>query len=97
MGKGIRLTGKGDLHVQNGHLVVGETLLQDTLIVLQLNQGELKEDPLLGPNLSRFIRGQKNRSDIERAIKIHLARAGISHEGVKHELNLILNNDEESN
>lgn len=97
MGRGILITAKGDLAIANGHLVVGDTLLQDTSIVLGMNQGELKEDPLLGPNLLSYTRGNKNVSDMERVIKIHLSRAGIGHEEVKHKLNIILNNHEESN
>lgn len=88
--KGLTLTEEGDLNVAGGHLVVGDSLLQDTSVVLQLNQGELKEDPLLGPGLLRLIRGKADSAEAERLVKIHLSRARISYEEVKNKLNMVL-------
>lgn len=95
--KGIVLTGDGDLAVTNGHLQIGDTLLQDASLILGLTQGDLKEDPLCGANLLRHIRGQADRTAIERTVKIQLERAGIDYEEVKEQLTLKLNNHEESN
>lgn len=89
--KGLVVTTDGDLNVTGRHLVVGDTLLQDASVVLQLKQGELKEDPLLGPNLLRLLRGKADKTEIERLVKIHLSRAGISYEDVKSKLEIILN------
>lgn len=93
--KGLILTTDGDLNVISKHLIVGDTLLQDASIVVQLKQGELKEDPLLGPNLLRLLRGKANKNETERLVKIHLSRAGISYEEVKSKLEIILNNHED--
>lgn len=71
-------------------MALGQTMIQDTYIVLKLNQGELKEDPVLGPNLITFIRGAKNKVAIEKQLKIHLTRAGIDYERVKNEINTVL-------
>lgn len=71
-------------------LMIGDTLIQNASIVLELNQGELKEDPLLGPNLQRFIRGKSNQQAVERQIKIHLIRAGIDYEELKDRMNINL-------
>jgi len=71
-----------------GGLVIGDTILQDTAIVLGLNQGELKEDPLLGPNLTALIRSKADKVKIERAIKVHLERAGIDYQQVKNSISL---------
>lgn len=92
--KGLVLTTDGDLNVIGKHLVVGDTLLQDASIVLQLKQGELKEDPLLGPNLLRMLRGKADKTEIERLVKIHLSRGRISYEEVKSKLEIKLNDHE---
>lgn len=92
--KGLILTTDGDFNVIGRHLAVGDTLLQDASVVLQLKQGELKEDPLLGPNLLRLLRGKSDKNETERLVKIHLSRAGISYEEVKSKLEIILKNHE---
>lgn len=81
------------MNVVNKHLVISDTLLQDASIALQLKQGELKEDPLLGPNLVRLIRSKVDRVEIERLVKIHLSRAGIEYEDIKSKLNIKLNGE----
>jgi cobalamin biosynthesis protein CbiG len=73
-----------------GGLVIADTILQNTAIVLGMNQGELKEDPLLGPGLLRLIRSKADRVKIERAIKVHLERAGIDYRQVKNSIILKL-------
>jgi hypothetical protein len=73
-----------------GGLMTGDTILQDTAIVLGLNQGELKEDPLLGPGLFTLIRSKADKIKIERAIKVHLERAGIDWQQVKDNIVLKL-------
>ena len=95
--KGILLTGDGDLDIVNGHLQIGDTLLQDTSLILGITQGDLKEDPLCGANLLRHIRGKTERTAIERTVKIQLERAGIDYEEVKEQLTIKFNNHEKSN
>ncbi len=69
-----------------GGLVIGNTILQDTAIVLGMNQGELKEDPVLGPKLLPLIRSKADKVKIEQAIKVHLERAGIDYQQVKNSI-----------
>lgn len=71
-------------------IVLGQTMIQDTYIVLKLHQGELKEDPVLGPNLITFIRSAKNKVAIEKQLKIHLTRAGIDYQRVKNQINTLI-------
>ncbi len=58
----------------NGDIRAGESEMQETLFILQLRQGELKNDPVLGVNLQHFIRSKENRSGIERDIKLNMER-----------------------
>lgn len=73
-GKGILLDDNFELVVRNGTAAIGETLIQEVHIILQMNQGELRSDPLLGPNLIYRIKGKKNQSEIKQAVKLALAR-----------------------
>jgi len=43
----------------------------------------MKEDPLLGPSLLRFIRGKYNQNTFVRQMKIHFQRAGINYDELK--------------
>ena len=64
--KGILLADNGDLAIKpvlerdgiRSGIIIGGSEIQNAYIVLGMNQGELKEDPLIGPNLLRFIRAK---------------------------------------
>ena len=96
--KGIMLSDNGDLLIQpraepDGKLsgvVINETLIQDSAIVLGLNQGEYKEDAALGPNLLRFIRSKADKARTEKQIQIHLKRAGLDYDELKNKINIHL-------
>ena len=96
--KGIMLDNNGDLLVRPrakpdkkiSGVVIDDTTIQNSAIVLSMNQGEYKEDPALGPNLIRFIRGRANKAKLEKVIQLHLRRAGIEYEKLKSTLTLQL-------
>lgn len=90
--RGILLDNDNDLMVQvtrdaegkiTSGLQMGNTHLQNAYMVLSLNQGELKEDPIVGVNLTAMIRGNKSSDQIKTTIKIGLRRCGIDFEEVK--------------
>lgn len=64
-------------------LVVGDNTDQCAALVLEMSQGELKEDPLLGAGLTKFIRGNYSKSQVELKIRQHLTRAGINYNEYK--------------
>ena len=84
--KGILLDANYDVIVKNGSLKIGDTTDQNAALVLKMKQGDLKEDLLLGPGLSRFIRGKYNASQIEQTIRAHFIRAGINFEEYRDRL-----------
>jgi hypothetical protein len=97
--KGIVLDSENDLSVRvrkdaqgriAGGLVIGETKIQDAYAVLRIRQGELKEDPVAGVNLERYIRGGKNTANMLSAVRIGLMRVGIDPEDIKSELRIKL-------
>lgn len=93
--KGILLDKDGDIKLTDGSMSVGDSLIQNASLVLELNQGEVKEDPLLGPSLIRFIRGKKSQESIFRQIKIHLKRAGINYDDLKDKINISINENKQ--
>lgn len=68
-----------------GGLVVGDNTDQSAALILGMSQGELKEDPLLGAGLTKFIRGKYSKSQVEMKIRQHLTRAGINYNEYKEQ------------
>jgi len=66
-----------------GGLVVGDNTDQCAALVLEMSQGELKEDPLLGAALTKFIRGKYSKSQVKLKIRQHFTRAGINYNEYK--------------
>lgn len=53
---GIQLDDEtNDLKIENGHIAIGETLPQNEYMILMLQKGELKEEPLLGVGISDML------------------------------------------
>jgi len=98
--KGVLLNEENDLLIRvrrgtdgkiTGGLLVGDNAVQCAGLVLQMNQGELKEDPIIGANLLRNIRGKLNRDKLKNQIEVALTRANIRIEDVKNELEILIN------
>ena len=100
--KGILLKTDFDLqlHVRRdgdritGGLVIGDNTGQCAALTLSMQQGELKEDPLLGAGLTRFIRGKYSKSQIDQQIRQHLTRAGINYQDYKQRIRQTINLEE---
>lgn len=67
-------------------LAIGVTQMQDAFMVLSLNQGDLKEDPIAGVNLTALIRGKQDKERIKSTIKIGFQRCGVDYEMVKEKM-----------
>ena len=98
--KGILLDENGGLLIKprrgadgkiTGGLVVGDNAVQCAGLVLQMSQGELKEDPIIGANLVRSMRGKIDRDKLKYEIETAITRAGIRIEDVKNEINILIN------
>jgi hypothetical protein len=98
--KGILLDKDGDFLIKtkqgsDGRLIsgmiIGNNAVQCAGFVLQMNQGELKEDPIIGANLFREIRGKLNREKISDKIETSLIRANINIEEVRREMQVSIN------
>ena len=83
MKRGILLDSNNDFRVEDGMLKVGDREIQDAFMVLSINQGDLKEDPLAGTNLIKMIRGRENKEKIRKTVEIALERIGIKFDDIK--------------
>lgn len=63
-------------------------------MVLQMSQGELKEDPLLGVGLTKYIRGKFSQSQIDQRIRAHFIRAGINYDEYKDKIIMNIKTEE---
>lgn len=84
----ILLDETDDLIVENGDFKVGESLTQDVGLILRLNQGGLKSDPLLGANVIRMINSDVDNEELQTKIKLHLQRDGKDYEDIKQYITL---------
>ena len=91
--KGLLLDKDGDIRIVPHKGKDGLTGFVIGATVLELNQGELKEDPVLGANLIRYIRSQADKRAIEKQMKIHLKRAGIDYSELVDKINIEITND----
>lgn len=86
--KDILLNADDDLIFQDGDFVIGESLTQEVGIILRLNQGDLKSDPLLGPNLIQLEKGVEDAEEFKERVKIHLKRDGKDYNELKNRINM---------
>jgi len=80
-------TDEDDLLIRNGDFAVGESEMQEVGIILRLNPGELKSDPVLGPALLRYIKAADN-GKAQQMARLHLERDGKNYEDLKNKIQL---------
>lgn len=88
MAKDILLTPNNDLQILNGDFVIGESEMQEIGLILQSSQGEFKNEPLIGANLTTMIRGVENKEKIQRHISVQLELDGKDYDDTKELLKL---------
>ncbi|NNV54521.1 hypothetical protein [Limnovirga soli] len=67
----------GDLLIENGDFVFGESDMQHIQLILALEPGELKESPLTGVGIKKQINGSFDGA-VRREIKLQLEADGYS-------------------
>lgn len=73
-----------DLSIENGDFEVGDSLIQEVGVIIRLQKGELKSDPLMGPNLVRLINSNIDAVALESVLKINLERDRKNYEEVRN-------------
>ena len=79
----ILLNEDNDLDCVNGDLVIGESLLQEVALITRLQSGELKSDPVLGPNIIQLLKSKAKQNEVEQRLRVHLARDGKDYSEIK--------------
>ena len=72
----VLLDSDGDDSIKSGDFELGDGSEDDCVIILKLNRGALKSDPLMGPNLITMMNKKYGSSDIIQAIRIAFERDG---------------------
>jgi hypothetical protein len=66
-----------DLKIENGDIAVANSNQQDIELILMLEKGELKQHPLLGVGLTKYLKSPKNNtSQLEREVRVNLELDG---------------------
>jgi hypothetical protein len=91
MASDILLDENGDLAIASGDFVIGESLDQEVAVILQMNKGDLKEFPILGPNLIRLVNSNTSAIELKQIIKSELKRDGKSYQELKERIQLTNN------
>jgi hypothetical protein len=85
----ILLDADDDLDIVDGDFAIGESLLQEVGIILRLNSGDLKSDPVLASNLVQLINGKADSQEFEDRTRLFLARDGKNYNEIKQYINQI--------
>lgn len=88
MANDILLDEDGDLRIENGDFVIGESTDQEVQAILEMAQGELKEDPVLGADLFRLIHSNATDAEVKQRVTLHLARDGKDYDELKERIRL---------
>ena len=89
MEKDIILDDNMDLKIVDGDFVVDHSLTQEVSMLLMLNKGDLKSDPILGTNLIQKIKQKVSKVVIKQVIDINLTRDGKDFNDLEKFINLV--------
>ena len=88
MARDIVLDENNDLKIVAGDFLTGETEMQEVGLILQSYQGEWKENPMIGCNLVKEIRGNINPIKRERDIRVQMRLDGKSYDKIKQNITM---------
>lgn len=75
--KGIQIDSNNDLLVKAGHLVIGDTTAQNQKLLLYAEKGEIKENPIRGVGIRRFVESAED-GGLAREIRKDFALDGMT-------------------
>lgn len=84
----ILLDDSDDLNIVNGDFLIGESTLQEVGIILRLNSGELRNDPVLAPNLIQLVNSASKDQEFEERVRLFLRRDNKNYEDIKKLINI---------
>jgi hypothetical protein len=92
MNKDFILDTTGDLSIANGDFVIGDSEMQEVGAILEMTQGELKEDPIIGANLIFHEKSNSSPDRIKNSVALALKRDGKNYSDIKEKIKLNVNN-----
>lgn len=75
-GRDFILDEAGEMVIQDGDFLTGESLTQELTLLLLTNKGEIRHDPLCGCDLVRKMHRTLRRSELEREVRLQVERDG---------------------
>ncbi len=78
MAQDILFGSDGDLLIENGDLVVGDSRYQHVQGLLLAHKGHYKFDPLAGVGIERFLNDEIQETELMREIRTELERDGFA-------------------
>lgn len=72
-----------DLVIDQGDFVIKESVLQEVGIILRLNSGALRSDPILAPNLIQLVNRADSDLELQERIRLFLNRDNKNYEDIK--------------
>jgi hypothetical protein len=88
LAKDILLDDTDDIAIINGDFFIDESTLQEVGIILRLNSGELKSDPVLAPNLIQLVKADANDQEFEERVRLFLKRDNKNYDDIKKLINI---------
>lgn len=76
----------GDILISNGDVVIGESDLQEVGEIIQANPGDIKNDPIIGVGLNKYIKGKVSNHFVEAEVKTHLKRDDKNYNQIKKQI-----------
>lgn len=74
MAKDILLDDTGDLKIENGDFVIGESDLQNVELIVESFKGEFKEFPNIGFGLLKYLKSDISETEFKRDLKVELEK-----------------------
>ena len=87
-GKGILLDENNDLLIIGKQMVVGDSEMQEVAIILEMNQGALKFNPLLGADLVQLLKSNASKVDVQRRVRLQLEKDGKNYNAIKNKIKI---------
>lgn len=91
--KDILLGSDDDIDIVNGDFVIGDSVLQEVGVIIRLNSGELKSDPILAPNMIQLIHSKKIDDGFEYRLRLQLQRDSKDFDEIKGLININYGNN----
>lgn len=77
MAKDILLDKTGDLRIENGDFVIGESTQQEVELLLTSKKGSWKESPLVGANIQQYLKQREGQTAALKEAKIQMKADGL--------------------